>query len=535
LLSSQCHPMDYLGKDTMTSTGSGTTLNRKGGITSKARRCNIWHVLLFAITSAGIVAIFSYLFVRLPHQSSLRVSDFPRYISKIIRSPFTATFPTNHRRLLQEYSLDRPRPLRVLYTITTLAEYDNGDRATTKGDDRMSKVLIPVMKQTVESLVEQGYEVDVFIVAHFTMTREHLIRQALPGTVGLTVWDDASPLSYDPGNREDPKGKLRVNTLGLARQHRYVVKQHLMEYDFFMCFEDDMILKGGHVKNHLEMTQQLFRLRESAPDTIDPSTNKRPVGTLSKSQLRRVFPGIMRVEVLLDEENYGTQEELEPVPVQPHAPLESETCCHLINATVSPNRPASPASDKVFLWETGIRALGVRYIPEVGYVAFQRGPSARDGEHNLTIADYWAGSDGYFGKDRRPQPGDFKYINNQGGWMATRQQVWEWHTQICLGGFLPPYESPHFNFDGLDPRNVEWWSGAMGLSTSRHGCNMQRILSLDVDKFPKHLIYHSANNKQRQLHGKMNRFVKIDNLYGQLLTTQLNYEKQFHPAVGEAW
>jgi hypothetical protein len=507
--------------------GSADTFNRKGRITSKTRRCNIW---LVAMATAAIMATFCSWFDRISHPSSFRVAKFPKFIPTIIRSSFTASSKTNHRRLLEEHFPPRPRPLRILYTITTLAEYDTGSRSTTKGDDRMSEVLIAVMKQTVESLLDRGYEVDVFIVAHYKMTREHLIRQALPTKVGLSVWDEASPLSYDPGNREDPKGKLRLNTLGLARQHRYVVRQHLMEYDFFMCFEDDMILKGGHVANHLEMTQQLFRLRESAPDTIDPSTNKQPVGTLSKGQLKRLFPGVMRVEVLLEEEYYGTQQQLEPVPVQPHTPLESETCCHLINATVSPNRPASPASDKVFLWETGIRALGVRYIPQVGYVAFQRGPSIRSDEHNLTIPDYWAGSDGYFGKDPRPRPGDFAYINNQGGWMATQQQIWEWHTQVCQGGFLPPYESPHFNHDGLDPRNVEWWSGAMGLVTTRHGCNMQRILSLDIDKFPKHLIYHSANNKQRQLQGKRSRFVKIDDLYGQLLTTQLNYEKQFHPA-----
>lgn len=517
----------------------GNTILIKGANTG-ARRCYKFWLAAAAMTVVYIaVAFFCWFSPSVSHHFSLHATHCSNYfIPTIFRSPATRTgifpssSPTNyHRRLLEEHFRPRPRPLRVLYTITTLAEYDTGSRATTKGHDRMQRVLIPVMKQTVESLLEQGYEVDVFIVAHFTMTREHLIRQALPEKVGLSIWDDASPMSYNPEKRDDPKSQLQVNTLGLARQHRFVVRQHLFDYDFFMCFEDDMILKGGHVANHLEMTQQLYRLRENAPDTIDPTTNTEPVGTLSKTQLKRIFPGVMRVEVLLEEEKYGTQSQLDPVPVHPHPPLESETCCQLINATVSPTRPASPASDKVFLWETGIRALGVRYIPQVGYVAFQRGPSVRDWERNVSIADYWAGKDGYFGGDRRPQAGDFGYINNQGGWMGTRQQIWEWHTEVCLGGFLPPYYAPHFNYDGLDPRNVEWWSGAMGLVTSRHACNMQRILSLDIDKFPKHLIYHSANNKQRQLQGKKKKFVKIDNLYGQLLTTQLNYEKKFHPTT----
>jgi len=304
-----------------------------------------------------------------------------------------------------------------------------------------------------------------------------------------------------------------------------VVRQHLMDYDFFMCFEDDMIVKGAHVANHIQMTQELFRLRDASPDEVNLVTTEEPRGSLSKKQVQRLVPGLMRVEVLLDEENYGTQKQPDPVPIHPHPPLEAKTCCHLINVTVNSNRPASPTSDKVFIWETGIRALGVRHLPFIGHVVFQRGPAKRDEERNLTIADYWSGKDGYFGKDRRPQPGAFEYINNQGGWMGTRQQIWEWHTEICYGGFLPPFDSPHYNHDGLDPRNVEWWSGGMGLFTSRHACNLQRIISLELDRFPKHLIYHSANNKQRQLQYQADRFVKIDDLYGQLLTTQKNYEK----------
>lgn len=438
----------------------------------------------------------------------------------------------NHRRL----SEDRPdEPLRVLYTITTLAEYDTGSRATTKGDDRMQKVLIPVMTENVNSLLERGYHVDVFIVAHFQMTREYLLREALHPSVGLTVWDDASPISYDPGKRDQPDIKLRNNTLGLARQHRFVVRDNLFHYDLFMCFEDDMIVKGGIVQNHLEITKKLFKLRETAPENVDHEITRQPSGPLTKDQLRRIIPGVARVEVLVDETRFGAQRKLDPVPVHPHEPLDVSACCHL-NISASEKRPASPSSNKVFIWETGIEALGVRYIPSIGYVAFLRGPKARPGEDHLQTTDYWAGSDKkYFEGRSRPRPGDFKYINNQGGWMGTREQIWDWHTQVCDGGFLPPYESPHFNHDGLDPRNVEWWSGAMSLSTPKHACNMHRIVSLDPDRFTKHLVYHSANNKQRQLQRDNQRFVKVDNLYGQLLTVQKNYEAQWNPKVNEDW
>lgn len=55
---------------------------------------------------------------------------------------------------------------------------------------------------------------------------------------------------------------------------------------------------------------------------------------------------------------------------------------------------------------------------------------------------------------------------------------------------------------------------------------MQRIVSLDPDKFAKQLIYHSANNKQRQLHGKKKSFVKVNDLFGQLLTIAKDAEEK---------
>jgi hypothetical protein len=297
-----------------------------------------------------------------------------------------------------------------------------------------------------------------------------------------------------------------------------------------------MVIKGEHIQNHLEITQELFRLRELAPDNDDdPSVQSRPnnfYGVLTKSRLKRMFPGLMRVEVLLDEKAYGTQNELEPVPVSDRPQLDPKPCCHLPDYAVSASRPEAPESDKLFIWETGIFALGVRKMPvsstiantSLGWVFLQRGP--RYTEENLTISDYWSGSDGYY-KNRkdgstRPAPSSFDYVNNQGGWMATRQQIWEWHTEICPGGFLPPYESPHYNLDGLDLRNVEYWSGGLHLFTKQHACNMQRIISLDPDRFVRHLIYHSANNKQRQLSEKKKRFVKVNDLFGQLNTVRNN-------------
>ncbi len=80
--------------------------------------------------------------------------------------------------------------------------------------------------------------------------------------------------------------------------------------------------------------------------------------------------------------------------------------------------------------------------------------------------------------------------------------------------------------DGLDPRNVEFWSGGLNLFTPRHACNMQRLVSLDPAKFSSHLIYHSANNKQRQLHWKRKSFTKVNDLFGELLTVTKDAEEK---------
>jgi hypothetical protein len=249
-----------------------------------------------------------------------------------------------------------------------------------------------------------------------------------------------------------------------------------------------------------------------------------------------MIPGFIRVEVLLNEDRFGAQMELDSVPITERPNLDPKPCCHLNNPlTVSSNRPDSPKSDKLVLWETNIKALGIRKLPlksRFDWVLMQRGP--RFYLRNLTIGDYWSGQDKYFETEEeplRPDTKSFAHINNQGGWMATRHQIWEWHTEICPGGFLPPYESPEYNLDGLDMRNVEYWSGGLGLFTKAHGCNLQRIIPLDPSKFARHLLYHSSNNKQRQLHGRRQQIVKVNDLLGELNTVRKNAEVEMHRRV----
>ena len=475
-------------------------------------------------------------------QRSTQGSIFRGLIISIVLTiivSMTTSFNGSEFLSVQQYELPqqerKQRPLKILYTITTLAEYDKGKRKTIDGYDRLQNTLIPVMKEAVESMLRFGYEVDVFIVAFYKMTRFDLIRNSLPPNVNLTVWDEAAPISYKGNEYEKEDARLFLNTLGLARQHRFVIKDHLLQYDLFCNFEDDMMIKGDHVSNYLQMTKELYRLRATAPEHGAELQNTwrsdNFFGPLSKEQLKRTFPGFIRVEALLDEEHYGTQKELDPIPIQDRPDVDPKPCCHLYNtSSANANRPAAPLSNKLFLWETTAKVLGVRHMPEdssLKWVLMQRGPHNRGlkQDEDFTISDYWSNRDHYF-EGGRQLGNSFRGINNQGGWMATRQQIWEWHTEVCPGGFLPPYDAPNYNHDGLDLRNVEWWSGGLSLFTKFHSCNMQRLISLEPSQFSRHLLYHSANNKQRQLAWKNHTMIKVNDFYAQLLTVKKNAQRE---------
>ena len=456
------------------------------------------------------------------------------------------------RRLSEGDGLTRgDKPIKILYTITSLAEYNTGSRATVKGSDRLQETLIPVVSEGVHSMLDLNFEVDVFLVSHYTLQpeRRQLIRDALPGNVGLKFWEDAMPLGYDTGNykENDQKSKIGERSLSLARQHRFVVRDHFLEYDVFVNFEDDMLIKGEHVQHYIQVSEEIERLKETAPDDLPGNPDGKAYGKsfhgpMTKGQLNRMIPGFIRVEVLLAGTKRG-QNKVSPIPVDlefedrdgqhQNRTVDAAPCCHVSEERASPMRPSNPEPDQLMLWETEVQPLGVRQMPQddgqekplLDWVGLLRGPTYdSETEANTIIGDYWAGSDGHFtGKAKRRPGGNARnLINNMGGWMATQQQIWNWHTQICPGGFLPPYAAPHYRYDGLDLRDVEWWSGGLQLATKRHACNMQRIVSLKPEGFSKHLIYHSANNKQSQL--GMGRFTMAEDLLGQLNTVRKNAE-----------
>eukprot|EP00980_Cylindrotheca_fusiformis_P008347 scaffold1754_cov105-Cylindrotheca_fusiformis.AAC.9 len=453
-----------------------------------------------------------------------------------------------HRKRQRPRSSKPPQPnysgWRLLYIVTSLAEHDNGKRKTVEGFDRFREVFVPVLGESVQSMLSFGFEVDVYVVAHYNMTRAHLLRDVLPPSVGLQIWEDASPLGYRLEEKDE--NFIGEITRALARQHRFVIKDKFPHYDFFCNFEDDMLIKGDSIANYIEMTQELYRLRELAPD-VNKNQNYMQewdqfYGVLTKRQLSLMIPGFIRVESLLDpsllQKKNWKPEGLIPVTDRPD--IDPEPCCWLSNpVSTSPLRPMSSDSDQLYIWETNIRALGIRKMPlqsKFDWVVLQRGRRTMIPDRvnekwvqvDVEIGDYWTGRDGHFEVGYgRPDTKQFVYLNNQGGWMATRKQLWEWHSDFCQGGFLPPFNSPHFNVDGLDLRNVEYWSGGLNIFTFEHGCNLQRIISMDPDRFARQLLWHTANNKQRHLTGaRQIKFANVNDFLGQLNTVRANAQAE---------
>jgi hypothetical protein len=259
-----------------------------------------------------------------------------------------------------------------------------------------------------------------------------------------------------------------------------------------------------------------------------------------------MIPGFIRAEVLVDESKYPSQKELDPIPIDLYFELPNGTiqeimfdpkpCCHVVvippsNMTNLGKMPFEPTGDDIIIWETAIKGAVVRkMISEdkgrtaglLDWVMLQPGPRRRrsttqgaaDGINS--IGGYWSGNLGLYGKDeKQPDAGDPRLFGQQGGWMATREQLIDMHLHQCPYGFFPPYEQNGFHQDGLTLNNVEYWSGGFSIfSGANTGCNMQRIISLKPEHFSKHFLYHTANNKQKSLPN--NRLVKANHYMGQI-------------------
>jgi hypothetical protein len=435
---------------------------------------------------------------------------------------------------------------RILYIVTSLTEYDTGRRATNRGHNRFSHTLVPVVRESTRSMLDAGYDVDVYLIAHYTPSPEHAqaLQAALPDEISLTVWPEATPYFYKDRDHSDPirQGTLALHELGLSRQHRYAIKDLLLYYDMFVSFEDDMLIKGVQVQHYERMTQHLYRLRQAAPEVHTDITNRREAlqrfyGPLTKRQYARIIPGLFRVEVALPGWHPHADNLYEKIPLDytwneslPQGELDP-VCCVVQPETANDHIPYNVSIHDIYFWETSIDALGVRRMPEdsgLGWVLMQAGNNDQDlHDKDRILGEYWSGNEDYFDQPRQPRIKG-RYVNNQGGWMATPRQIFEWHTRECRSKtFLPPYYRPIFNDDGLT-HSVEFWSGGIHIFGAFY-CNIQRIMPLHPSMFSHHLLYHTSNNKQRS-GNVMHRYSSrtINEFWAQLNTVRKNAERRMH-------
>jgi hypothetical protein len=61
---------------------------------------------------------------------------------------------------VQRRLAEAPAKQKILYIVTTLAEYNSGTRSTVRGSDRLQETLIPILSEGVRSMLADGYEVD---------------------------------------------------------------------------------------------------------------------------------------------------------------------------------------------------------------------------------------------------------------------------------------------------------------------------------------------------------------------------------------
>ena len=302
---------------------------------------------------------------------------------------------------------------RVLYIVTSMNEFDNGRRETQKDYNRFSNIIVPLLVEATSSMIETGYQVDVYLIAHYNVTesRKEELQSALPVSVGLQVWGEATPIGY---SHEHSKTEVQEITRGLARQHRFMIKDKLLFYDIFVNFEDDLLIKGAHVQHFVNLTNELFRLRQDAPEetnNLSPRDAREMFyGAMTQAQLQRVMPGFMRVEAAIrnfqpHQENLYAQIPMDYDWNATHRDLhlDATVCCHISEATVNDQRPRAPSKDDLYFWETSIDALGVRKLPDAAawdWVLLQAGNKGLSPKASSVVGDYWSGLDhGYFGSE----------------------------------------------------------------------------------------------------------------------------------------
>ena len=390
----------------------------------------------------------------------------------------------------------------------------------------------------------KGYTVDFYLITSYMVEGlyDEYIRDALPANVGFDFWEDAVPLDYVRGDDEH----IVPKTTSLARQHRLVVYDKLTDYDFFVCFEDDMPIYGDQIEQYLKLSSKIRQWTLEAPSmSLEEARNgvnneRSYMNKLKKEQLMHVRPGFIRTELQLDPVRYPAQEKPFDIEldydfsdldgygssnnthgsnqnaasstVSTDNRIDASICC---NSSRIPGLDRPPTSNDLMIWETNAEAISYRQMPDGKWYGLLPGPNrlfppgrAIDSLRSPELLT------GLPLKVR--DPGNSILIAQSAGWMMTRRQVLDLDENICNAPFLPPFDIFKSKKENhwYHKLGVEFWSGGMQLYTKHAGCNIQRIFHLDPENLPYRLLYHASNNKQLLIANE--RLVKVDVLLGQM-------------------
>jgi len=258
---------------------------------------------------------------------------------------------------------------KLLYIVTSSTEYKFQQ-------DRLLGLVVPVVKESLESLRE-SFDVQLYLILGYPLRpeREMLLRQHV--SFKMDIWDDAAPFQYKDDRFDSNTTNIVPLLRALTRQHRFVLKDKLWEYDLFAAMEDDMLLKCHHVEYHLEWS------------------------------LRSLRPGFLRVEVL-------------PADVAPHSSSSSSAAPYSMDASLCCQRQqhshnsriAVPDARQILLWETSVSSIRVERLNSIA--------TARR-------------CVGYL-------PTEYKGVGQSAGYIATRQEAADLVLRRCPA-FLPPFDS----------------------------------------------------------------------------------------------
>jgi hypothetical protein len=220
-----------------------------------------------------------------------------------------------------------------------------------------------------------------------------------------------------------------------------VIKDYVFKYDFFLAFEDDMLVKSQHVKQYLQVSNDLDRLRTHATSTLplfDSMSSQQADeifhGPMTSRQLERMIPGFIRVEAALPSFEPIPTNKFEQVPVDytwemhPNKTITSKIdpsiCCHVTAETANDHIPLAPGDDEILMWETSLDVLGVRKMPyhpnsSLDWVLMLVGPKSNTIPNpNELIGQFWSGKSDEFFHGNLTFPKEWllgRYVNNQGG------------------------------------------------------------------------------------------------------------------------